>query len=653
VSWKRSDPSDVKRFHVERYSARRLSVAVLLFVGLLTLYVLTLAPGALGGDSGELQFVPAILSLPHPTGTPLYVLLAKVWSLLPLGPSVAWRMNLLAAVSAAVAVTLTFWAAHVLGGRTAPALATALFLAVGVTFWEQAVLADKYAFNALMVALVLGMALAWGKSRSPAVLSALALAYGLSLAHHRSMLVFAPPLLGYVWWYERSALWRQGRRLLKLAALCVLPLLFYLYLPWAEARDLPPGTWRMETLSDWLTYFRDRGYTSQVMVDPGDLGQQLAFYGQVLVQDFGRLGVLVGLIGLVWLLGRCRPEAVFLLAVFAAQVLLTANYRVPRHWVFFLPSFIVFALWIGAGLAVIWQGAARLVTKRSPSLTRPLLAAVTALMLLWPLLTVPARYQPLRASHLGAGVLDPWRQTLKSGLMADRLGRAIADVAPNAVIIGDWEQATPLWYFQQVEGLRPDVQIVYPVERLDQVAAWGRPIYLARAVADVTGRWHPSSLGPLAALQQAPSTAAPPDSLPIGLDFGGIIELAAAEPVASEYQPGQVVPLTIYWRALQQPTVDYSVSLRLLDAESALVAQVDSQHPVIGMAPTSQWQTGQVVGDYYELQLPFDLSPGEYRWGLVLYRSLPDGRWENLQLSDSDRVIGIGGTVQVGQDGRK
>ena len=62
--------------------------------GLLALYVRTLAPDVLGGDAGELQFVPHILSLAHPTGYPLQTLLGHVWArLLPWG-SVAWRMNL-------------------------------------------------------------------------------------------------------------------------------------------------------------------------------------------------------------------------------------------------------------------------------------------------------------------------------------------------------------------------------------------------------------------------------------------------------------------------------------------------------------------------------------------------------------------------------
>ena len=183
---------------------------------------------------------------------------------------------------------------------------------------------------------MLSLALSWGKTRSPAGLASLAVIYGLSLTHHRSMLLFAPPLLVYVWWYERSALWRKWRRLLGLTFWCLAPLLLYLYLPWAEARNLPPGTWRPQTLSAWLGYFRDSGFTGLVTVDTHDLGQRL-----VLTADprprLRMAGALLGLTGVAWLLLRHRPEAVFLIAAFVLQVVLAANYRVPCAWVFFLP----------------------------------------------------------------------------------------------------------------------------------------------------------------------------------------------------------------------------------------------------------------------------------------------------------------------------
>ena len=71
------------------------------------LYWRTLAPDLVGHDAGELQFVPYVFGIPHYTGYPLYLLLGKLWSFLPLG-SVAWRMNLLSAVFGGLAGALAF-----------------------------------------------------------------------------------------------------------------------------------------------------------------------------------------------------------------------------------------------------------------------------------------------------------------------------------------------------------------------------------------------------------------------------------------------------------------------------------------------------------------------------------------------------------------
>ena len=80
---------------------------IIVFVAVFTLYLLTLAPGIVGGDAGEHQFAVPILGIPHTTGYPLYVLVGKAWTLLiPFG-SVAWRMNLFSALGGALAAGIT------------------------------------------------------------------------------------------------------------------------------------------------------------------------------------------------------------------------------------------------------------------------------------------------------------------------------------------------------------------------------------------------------------------------------------------------------------------------------------------------------------------------------------------------------------------
>ena len=76
--------------------------------------------------------------------------------------------------------------------------------------------------------------------------------------------------------------------------------------------------------------------------------------------------------------------------------------------------------------------------------------------------------------------------------------------------------------------------------------------------------------------------------------------------------------------------------------------KVDSQHPVLGTYPTSMWTSGQVVADYYEMRLPPELLPGRYQWGVIVYRALPNGGWENLKVAGTDSEIARGGTFDVG-----
>ena len=71
----------------------RIGLALVSFVA----YLATLSPSVYLGDSGELSAAAFCLGVPHGSGYPLYVLLGKVFCLIPFG-SVGVRMNLMAAV---------------------------------------------------------------------------------------------------------------------------------------------------------------------------------------------------------------------------------------------------------------------------------------------------------------------------------------------------------------------------------------------------------------------------------------------------------------------------------------------------------------------------------------------------------------------------
>jgi len=83
-------------------------ISVLVFLIAASVYLLTLTPTVPFWDSGEFIAVANILGVPHPPGTPLYVLIARVATLVPWA-SVAQRVNALSAISAALTIWITWY----------------------------------------------------------------------------------------------------------------------------------------------------------------------------------------------------------------------------------------------------------------------------------------------------------------------------------------------------------------------------------------------------------------------------------------------------------------------------------------------------------------------------------------------------------------
>lgn len=140
--------------------------------GALLLYVITLAPTTAFWDTSEYIATAHILGIPHPPGNPFFVLVAKVWSMLlaPTGLSVAIRINLFAAVTSAVSTALFYLVAHrvlsavVENARVAlvGSGAASLIGATAFTVWNQSNVNEKvYTLSVLVIALVTWLAVTW------------------------------------------------------------------------------------------------------------------------------------------------------------------------------------------------------------------------------------------------------------------------------------------------------------------------------------------------------------------------------------------------------------------------------------------------------------------------------------------------------------
>lgn len=116
-----------------------------------------------------------------------------------------------------------------------------------------------------------------------------------------------------------------------------------------------------------------------------------------------------------------------------------------------------------------------------------------------------------------------------------------------------------------------------------------------------------------------PVAAAPTSGLPTA-DFGGVIRLeGAALPAGDVYAPGDIVPVSLFWSALERPAEDYLISVQVAPDGAPPVVQWDGP-PQQGFGQTASWQPGEQHADHYGLLLPDELPPGDYTIQVIVYR---------------------------------
>jgi len=87
----------------------------------------------------------------------------------------------------------------------------------------------------------------------------------------------------------------------------------------------------------------------------------------------------------------------------------------------------------------------------------------------------------------------------------------------------------------------------------------------------------------------------------------------------SQYHPGDVLHLTLYWLGLSEMDQDYKVFVHLTnEEETELIGQSD-RWPVYNFSPTSRWEVGEVVVDRHEISIPRDAASGSYRLSTGMY----------------------------------
>jgi hypothetical protein len=439
------------------------------FCSSLVLYTVSCAPGPLWQDSGLIQYriwhndIEGFLGLA--ISHPLFYILAIGAKYVPLS-EFGYRVNLVSAVAAAVAVANLFLFVRLWLGRNFPAVIAALTLAVSHTFWAHASIIETYTLWAALFFAELIMLLEYTKTRQVRYLYWLGLFNGLAIADH---MLASMPLACYSIFLVALLLRKEIRfRHLGIVVLCwIIGALPYEYL---IIKNILQSGNVAGTLASAAFGVRWQGAVLNTTLSAKIIKENLLF----ILLNFPTPNVMLFFAGCIGLFkfSPSRPFRNVLLAVTVLFLVFAFRYTVPDRYAFFIPFYCAVSVFIGLGTHLFQR-------HKNARVFGPLVL-VFSLLPIGVYAAAPALAEKMQF-NIGTRsdipyrddyryFLQPWR-TGDNG--AERFAQEALDVKEKeAVIYADLTTVGPLLYVQQVQGKRPDVKIISSVVKSENAPAF-------------------------------------------------------------------------------------------------------------------------------------------------------------------------------------
>ena len=477
----------------------------------LLLYLVTLSPSTAMWDTSEYIAAAYTLGLPHPPGNPLFVIIGRVFSILPIASTVAVRINILAAICSAVSAGMWFlitervlvgwfprrWQ-RILGGVLA-----ALIGATAFTVWNQSVVNEKvYTVSLVGIAIISWLMIRWSDDpdgpKADRILVLVAYLCGLGYANHMAGML-AAPAVGLAVLIIRPRTILRWKLLIACVAMLIVGLTPFATQPIRAAyfpavnegeptacrvRLEPRCTFSKGTYDAFMYNFNRGQYGKPELSDrQASFGEQLGmwwlYFKWQWVRDahgdhpfpqalFAAAFLVLGLFGgwvhfqrdrrSFWYFGSLMFTMTLLLIYYLNFKLgasqdpsSQAPHEVRDRDYFFLWSFSAWGVWASLGLLFVWESVAALFGTETVKMGRETIALPTQKA--WAV-SVPVLFiaiVPLFAN---------WHWASRAGHRdtADFAADLLNSVEPYGVLVTVGDNDTfPLWYAQEVEGIRRDV----------------------------------------------------------------------------------------------------------------------------------------------------------------------------------------------------
>lgn len=432
---------------------------LILFMIAFVLYGLTLYPSFYNFDSAELAIGATELGIVHSPGYALYLLIAHVFTWLPVG-DVGYRLNLLSALYTALTVPVLWTALVLLTRKWRASAIAALCFVLCATVWLNGTVTEVYAAQTLTLAIVFWALMRLRAVRTMGRTLAAGAAFGAAVAMHPSSVLFAPAVaLTFVVLRVRWAACVAAAALalfIFAASLLYFPLRQDAHprMNFAGQYDdsgqfVPVDLATVEGLT-WLIrgdQFADLFFAEGYLPSQTQLGEALSSFWNT----YQGVGLLVGIVGLVALTRRRLVFVVWLIA-FVPYTYFYMTYGAPDKTMMLNPSYLLMSVPLAYGFNSLFNLNRQV---READIGRAWhtwwfnhFFASSVPKVLW--LLVPALMAVNSLAQLGIRLHDDVRSE----------ATAIIDAMPqDAVVFGVWGDIVPLEYLHLIDGERTDLTL--------------------------------------------------------------------------------------------------------------------------------------------------------------------------------------------------
>lgn len=367
---------------LNKYLSIETVTPVALTISVFIVYLLTVAPGVIQIDSGELAAVQATLGIAHPTGYPLFTVAGYLFLQIPFPFTSIYQLNLLAAIWCTLGLVFMFKSVlliiQIINSRPAPnrnksgikkniaesglwdnkkitylsATGGMFFLAFSRTFWAQSTSVEVYSLQIFIFSLIFYFTLKSSESKGNTVFlwACTGVSFAIGFSNHMTTILILP--FAAILFFSREGFNSASIKRILIAAAVALPLifLFYLYLP-IRASSNPQINWGNPV--DFENFFRHitgKQYQVWLFSSLDSAVKQLKYFAVNLPAEFTWPGLILAVTGL-YSIFRIHSIFFWLLVIsYVSALLYVINYDIADIDSYFLFNYILTAIFITIGL---------------------------------------------------------------------------------------------------------------------------------------------------------------------------------------------------------------------------------------------------------------------------------------------------------------